>query len=377
MKWTRLLIAALMVSSSIPMQACAWLRQDRPRVQMAILLDTSNSMDGLIEQAKNQLWRIVNDLAYAKRRGQNPVLEVGVYEYGNDNLSRGENYVRQVLPFTDNLDQVSQALFALRTRGGSEYCGAVIQDAVTGLRWNRDDDTYKVVFIAGNEPFTQGPVHFREAITQAQKRGIYVNTIFCGNREEGVRTDWQSGALVGGGRFLTIDQDRAVVIDPTPYDGDIDRLGRQLNDTYIGYGHQGRKAVALMSSADSIAASAPAASGARLERQLYKASAQNQGQEWDIVSRAKDKKALGELKAEDLPAELRGKSTDELSVELGKKQAERESLQKELASLKMKRDAHLAEQARTRTSRGEASLDEAMRDAIRAQAVKKGFEFVR
>lgn len=36
-------------------------------MQMAILLDTSNSMDGLIEQAKSQLWKIVNELALGKR----------------------------------------------------------------------------------------------------------------------------------------------------------------------------------------------------------------------------------------------------------------------------------------------------------------------
>ena len=33
---------------------------------LALLLDTSNSMDGLIDQAKSQLWKIVNELAAAK-----------------------------------------------------------------------------------------------------------------------------------------------------------------------------------------------------------------------------------------------------------------------------------------------------------------------
>ena len=31
-----------------------------PKIQAAILLDVSNSMDGLIDQAKNQLWNMVN-----------------------------------------------------------------------------------------------------------------------------------------------------------------------------------------------------------------------------------------------------------------------------------------------------------------------------
>ena len=40
-----------------------------PLIQMAILLDTSGSMSGLIEQAKTQLWTIVNEFATARRQG--------------------------------------------------------------------------------------------------------------------------------------------------------------------------------------------------------------------------------------------------------------------------------------------------------------------
>jgi hypothetical protein len=35
-------------------------------IMIALLLDTSNSMDGLIDQAKSQLWKIVNEVAAAK-----------------------------------------------------------------------------------------------------------------------------------------------------------------------------------------------------------------------------------------------------------------------------------------------------------------------
>ena len=38
-------------------------QENKNLIQMAILLDTSGSMDGLIEQAKAQLWKIVNELA--------------------------------------------------------------------------------------------------------------------------------------------------------------------------------------------------------------------------------------------------------------------------------------------------------------------------
>ena len=48
-----------------------------PKVEMAILLDTSGSMEGLIEQAKSQLWQIVNELAIDLEHIRGDVPEVG------------------------------------------------------------------------------------------------------------------------------------------------------------------------------------------------------------------------------------------------------------------------------------------------------------
>ena len=124
----------------------------RPAVDVAILLDTSNSMDGLISQAKSQLWTIVQQFADAKKNGQTPILRVALFEYGNSNLPATEGYIRQVVQLTDDLDALSAALFTLKTRGGDEYCGQVINEAITRLAWSSEPNSYKAIFIAGNEP---------------------------------------------------------------------------------------------------------------------------------------------------------------------------------------------------------------------------------
>ena len=108
-------------------------KEKKELIQMAVLLDTSNSMDGLIGQAKSQLWKIVNELAIAKRNGKNPNIEVALYEYGNSSLSSQDGYIRRVLPLTGDLDTVSEKLFGLTTNGGDEYCGMVIDSAVKNL----------------------------------------------------------------------------------------------------------------------------------------------------------------------------------------------------------------------------------------------------
>src|SRR4051794_14055496 len=185
-------------------------RPPRPAVQIAILLDTSNSMDGLIGQAKTQLWSVVNEFVRARKDGRPPAIQVALFEYGKSSLPSDEGYVRLILPLTDDLDRVSEELFALNTNGGDEYCGWVIRDAVNRLEWDRSGEAYKGIFIAGNEPFTQGSVDFRTTCRAAIERGIVVNTIFCGPNSEGAQTGWKDGAVLADGRYLSIDQNRRV-----------------------------------------------------------------------------------------------------------------------------------------------------------------------
>ena len=194
------------------------LAPDQPVVQLAILLDTSNSMDGLIAQAKTQLWNIVNEFATAKQDGKAPRVQVALYQYGNNGLSEKKGWVQQVVPLTDDLDKLSEQLFALKTNGGEEYCGWVIKDAVKDLEWDSSPKTYKAIFIAGNEPFTQGPVSYVTSCKAAIAKGIIVNTIHCGPEKEGIEGKWKDGAALADGRFLVINQDARIADIPAPQD---------------------------------------------------------------------------------------------------------------------------------------------------------------
>ena len=96
------------------------------------------------------------------------------------------------------------------------------------------------MFIAGNEPFTQGPVNYREALRLASQHGIVVNTIHAGDHQVGIDSGWQSGALVAGGDYMSIDANRKAVHILAPQDKRIAELNIKLNQTYVPYGKQGR-----------------------------------------------------------------------------------------------------------------------------------------
>lgn len=353
-------------------------REDRPLVQLAILLDTSNSMDGLIAQAKSELWRVVNELATAKRKGQRPRLEVALYEYGNQGLSSSSGFIRKVLPFTTDLDRVSEALFGLSTNGGDEYCGQVIDVATRDLGWDDARGTLKVIFIAGNEPFTQGSVDYRKAVKRAVEDSIVVNTIHCGSEGEGENGKWHEAARLGDGTYLAIDQNRAVAQIHAPQDDEIQRLNERLNRTYVGYGASGGAGMARQKKQDAAAASMGASVAA--ERSVSKAVAASPAASanWDLVSaQTTGKASADDLAEEDLPAELRDMSKVERKAHVDKLAKERAEVQASIEKLAADRRDYVAKKEAEQAAEGQGTLGAAMIKAVRSQAEEAGFEFER
>ena len=136
-------------------------------MQLALLLDTSNSMDGLIDQARAQLWSEVNEMSQMEKDCKPVQLQVAPFQCGNNDLESADGFIQLRAPFTTDLDIISERLFALRTNGGSEFCGQVIQAAADRLNWIAPSDepgapsATRMIVIAGNEPFIQGATPYQ------------------------------------------------------------------------------------------------------------------------------------------------------------------------------------------------------------------------
>ena len=337
-------------------------------IKVALLLDTSNSMDGLIDQAKAQLWEIVNELSYAKCRNDRPNLQIALYEYGNDNLSGRDGYIRKILAFTEDLDDVSKELFSLTTNGGSEFCGTVIQASLNKLDWGKDADDLKMIFIAGNEPFTQGEINYKDAAANAKEKGVAVNTIFCGNYEQGISSSWQDGARLTYGDYMAINHNQQTVHVASPYDDIIIQLNLKLNNTYIPYGHFGRKKIAIQEEQDNNAAEYSKANA--VSRTVTKGSHLYKNSTWDLVdAETEEDFSYDKLKKEELPEALQGKSKSELKAYVSKLRAERKRIQGEINELNQKRRQFVASN-KEETSNG---LESVMINAIKKQAEKKNY----
>jgi len=344
----------------------------KAKIQIALLLDTSNSMDGLIDQAKSQLWKIVNEMATAKFNGETPNLEIALYEYGNDGLSAREGYIRQIAQMTTDLDKISEDLFALKTNGGSEFCGQVIDVSLKQLLWSESNDDLKMIFIAGNEPFNQGGVDYKQSCKKAIAKGIIVNTIFCGNYQQGINTFWKDGADLADGKYMNIDQDKKVVHIPTPYDNAIVQLNNDLNKTYIGYGSQGKKMKERQVTQDVNASSMGA--GSYANRAMSKSSKMYKNEQWDLVDAVdEDEEKLDKITDDELPTELKGKTKGEVKKYVEKKKKEREKINEQIQILDKKRTKYIAD--KRKESAEELSLDNVMIKTVKDQAKKKNYKF--
>jgi hypothetical protein len=347
----------------------------QPTIQIALLLDTSNSMDGLINQARTQLWKIVNEFNACKQNGVAPKLQVALYEYGNNNLAAGEGYIRMVLPLTTDLDLVSEKLWALKTNGGSEYCGHVIKNAVSELDWSRDHRIYRAIFIAGNEPFTQGNVDYRSSCAEALNKGIVINTIHCGAENVGREGKWDDGARVGEGKFLNIDQDRASVVIDTPHDKDLIRLSAELNKTYVAYGAAGGQGQMRQQAMDQVATTQPSVAA---ERAVAKSNSSYSNAGWDLVDAKRERKLgdeeLARMDAKDLPAEMREMSPEKRVAYIEEQAKNRESIQKQIAELNAKRAAYIEAEQKKANPAAPDTLDTAVLKAVREQLEAKGYK---
>jgi hypothetical protein len=379
----QLILATLLLTSSVALAGGTSDNQNQrnqiqaqhgqKRVDLVIALDTSSSMDGLIDSARQKLWDVVLLLGKAKPQ---PLVRVGLISYGNDGYDRSIGWVRKDAELTTNLDDVYAKLFALHTNGGTEYVARAVTDATTKMAWDQNQDTLKIIFVAGNEPANQDPlIPVEKAVSDAREKGIFVNAIYCGSDTAGEAIGWRDVAGKGAGQYAAIDQNHVVAV-ATPMDGELQRLSGELNKTYIGYGAMGAGKAANQAAQDKNAASSGAPVAAA--RAAAKGTTVYRNDEWDLVdARRHGVKDVKKIPSAELPKPMQSMTPVEREQFVEEKSAERDKIQKRIAELSQKRDEFIAKKRKERAHDTNDALgfDDAMTSTIKTEAQKKGLAF--
>ncbi|MBT8486920.1 MAG: VWA domain-containing protein [Phycisphaerales bacterium] len=366
-------LAAPVAIPATPAEACGpSLDLEAPRrIELALCLDTSGSMDGLIDAAKQKLWSIVNDLAQAT---PTPDLRVALLTFGNDGHTPENGWVKVNTAFTDDLDLVSRELFALQTNGGTELVGRVLHHAGQ-LDWHPSEDALKLAVVAGNESADQDQeMPYADVCKSLITRGIMVNSIYCGPALDEIAPGWKQVALLADGHFASIDKDQGTVIVETPFDAELASMSAKINETYLPFGERGgwfrENQAAQDANAASLGAAAAAARCSTKGGALYRNAA------WDLVdASAEEDFDLDAIEEDALPEAMQTMTPDERLECIATKRQERADLQARIAEVTKQREGFVQEFMKQQALDDEKSFDGALRRAIRAQAVAKGFAF--
>lgn len=310
-------------------------------VELVFVLDTTSSMGGLLEGAKDTIWSMVNDFSSQTPR---PELKVGIVAFRD----RGDAYVTQVTPLTDDLDAVYTALRSLRPEGGGDGPESVVKglaDAVNQQPWSQEGRVFRSVFVVGDAPdkHYQDEPSVESVVAQARGRGIYVNAIQCGNADN-TRREFAVIAKRGSGTFTAVAQDGAVERVATPMDGRLEQLQRQLSSTALLWGSAEERAdnayklngaMAAPSSTQASRLSALSKRGGKL------VTSKGRGDLLDDLEEGKVN--LDAVNIAELPAELAELPKAARSAEVARRAAERAKLEAEVAAVVAERDKYLAD----------------------------------
>lgn len=342
------------------------------KIQVAILLDVSNSMDGLIDQAKSQLWNMAKILGRVRCDNEIPDIEIALFEYGRSTNNSNEGYVKQISGFTKDLDKFGLQLNNLTTNGGDEFCGRVMNTSLEKLDWDTSSASYKVIFIAGNESFLQGNITYTTACKKAKEKGIIVNTIYCGDWNRGIQEHWDLGAECGAGSFTNINHNAKPDNIPTPYDSTLLILNKQFNNTYVRYGKRGEENMNTMMQMDTLAVNNPTDINKILNYVVVKSNRQLRNDDaWDLAS-VYEKDSTGRLEYErnTLPDSLKNRTDQEIKEIVRKKAHERSLVRNQIDSLNKLREQYVTTEKAKRTSKTEQTLETEIEKIIKQQIIK-------
>src|SRR5437660_666544 len=366
------LTLAIAIGWSQTLNAKTQTSEAKPRIEVCFVLDTTGSMGGLIEGAKQKIWSIANEMISAK---PTPELKLGLIGY----LDRGDEYVVKSFQLTDDIDSIYGHLRDFKAEGGGDQPESVneaLAETIEKMPWSQDRKVLKIIFLVGDAPphldYADGP-KYPELCRIAAKKDLIINTVQCGNIAE-TTPIWKEIAKLSEGSYAAIAQSGGVAVIATPMDDELARLNRKIGATLIPCGDAAlqREVAAKQAFAESAPASAAA------DRLSYNAKTgkaiQGRGELLDAL--ANNKVKLDDIDKKDLPKEFQKLTKQEMEVRIAKTRAERDSLQKEVQDLAKKRDAYIqAENKRLGEAGKGDGFDEKVAETIHQQAERKGINY--
>ncbi|MFL5352328.1 vWA domain-containing protein [Archangium sp.] len=353
-------------------------QSQRPRIDVVFVLDTTGSMGGLIEGAKQKIFSIASRIAQGK---PTPRVRVGLVAYRDV----GDAYVTRRFELTEDLDGLFTNLRQLQADGGGdtpEHVGQGLGEAVSKLSWDDSRETMKLIFLVGDAPAADrhDDWNFNRWVKRAAEKHIVVNTVRCGGDPE-TQTQWKLAAKLTDGRYESLEQSGGMVAVATPYDAELAKVNADLARKTL-YAGKKEAQVANRARADQMAELAPEAAAERIQ---YMKTTRGAGSAPAAAARvssapvavggavdlAAQPEALASVKDDELPAELAGLDAKAREAKVKQLADERKVLEEKAAKLASERDAWRAKNVAEK----EDSFDANVMKGVKEKAAKYGLSY--
>lgn len=364
--------AALLAATTAPALDNAEAKPAKPRMEVCFVLDTTGSMSGLIEGAKQKIWSIANEMVSAK---PTPDLRLGLIAYRD----RRDDYVVKSFDLTNDIDAVYASLKSFSAGGGGDMPESVneaLHEAVTKMSWSADRSVLKIIFLVGDAPphmdYANAP-QYPEICQAAMKKDLIINTVQCGGIAETTPV-WREIAKLSEGSYVAIAQEGGMVAIATPMDEKLAELNRKVGATIVAYGSEPTRREVFAKQAAS--ETAPAAVAADRLSFNYRSGKTVQGKGELLDALATGELKVADLKKDQLPAEWQKLDDAQLKAQIESKRKERAELQAQIVKLNQERDEYIAaERKKMAASAKGDSFDSQVANAIRTQAARKGIAY--
>jgi Mg-chelatase subunit ChlD len=353
-------------------------QQARPKIDVVFVLDTTGSMGGLIEGAKQKIFSIASRIAQGK---PTPQVRVGLVAYRDV----GDAYVTKRYELTEDLDGIFTHLRQLRADGGGdtpEHVGRGLGEAVSKLSWDPGRETMKLIFLVGDAPPAQrnDDWNFQHWVKRAAEKHIVVNTVRCGGDPE-TETHWKFAAKTTDGRYESLAQSGGMVAVATPYDAELAKVNAELARKTL-YAGKKEAQMANQARAEQMAELAPEAAAERIQflkttrgagRAPAAAASVSSAPEavGGAVDLAAQPEALASVKDDELPQELRGLDAKARETKVKQLADERKALEEKAAKLSAERDAWRTKNVAEK----EDAFDANVMKGVKAKAAKYGLTY--
>ncbi len=345
-------------------------------IEAVFVLDTTGSMSGLIQAAKEKIWSIATTMASAQSA---PQIRIGLVAFRD----RGDAYVTKVVDLSGDLDSMYARLMDFRAAGGGdtpESVNEALRDAVKRISWTAGPGAYKTIFLVGDSPphmDYQDEVQYPEIVALAKEKGIVVNAIQCG-RNGHTTGAWQHIARLGDGGFFRVGQTGNAVAIATPFDEKLADLSKRLDDTRLYYGSSAEREEkkAKIVATEKLHAASSAQSRAR--RATFNASSSGRANlfgDGDLVDDvASGRVELSTIDRDHLPEPMQAMSPAERELVVEQKSQQRNELQHQIKELAAQRAEYLKQEVRA-SGGAKDSLDEQIYRTVREQGGKVGLSY--